>query len=205
MKNLIIIAVLVNVFFCYSQDNENKREGAWIINNDIGFSNIEAKNLFKLNANIVQGFIGRDISLNKNVSIISGLEVLRLSADYSSSSNEQLFLKNTYINLPLSLRYSTLVDVNKLGVFIDFGIYGSYLMKSKIENMETNSSHSNKSLGFNFGIQTVFGFVYKFTKNAGLQLGIKSKSDLFESYKKGNTEFKLKDFYAFQLGLKFQL
>ncbi|MEZ4793802.1 MAG: outer membrane beta-barrel protein [Gelidibacter sp.] len=195
----LIISVCSNL---YSQDVEKtETSGEWIVTADIGFSTLEAKDNFKATATIEGAFFGKEFIIGSDTSIVTGLGVENVRTDFSNESNQQVFLKNSYVNLPLSLRlfYDR---PERVSLFADLGIYGTYLLKAKSQILSDDIEDSENGLGFNFGVQGALGAKYKFkNEKYSMSFGIRAKNDFISSYKSSAQEFKTKDAYFFQIGL----
>ncbi len=204
MKKNIFIKVLLILISSgvYSQEGVKLDKGGWLINMDIGIATLEAENIFKTNAQVFEVFIGKEFLINKKWAIITGVEHSKVKSDYSSLINEQLFLTNNYLSLPVYFQ-GEYDSSNKLVVYARVGFYASYLYYSKLENVNINTDSSNKNLGLNFGTQVSLGINYKITEDLGLLFGVKSKSDMFNSYSDSKQEFELTNFYALEFGLIF--
>jgi len=200
----LLFNIVVNDMFSQDKNNESLKKSEWIATNQIGFSTITAKNILKTNALIFEGFIGKEFSLSSKTSLITGLEHLRLKADYIDDSSQEYYLNNYYINVPIYLRLVVSDRNEKINLFVDFGIYGSYLYKSKIENEASNFNVTDKGLGLNGGLAVIIGSRFKLDDNISFSIGLKSKADVFTNSNNENFEFKLTDFYALQLGLGFK-
>lgn len=202
---LSFLFIVFNFLLIVSQEETtNNNKGELIVSSSIGTSTLEAKNTFKINANVSEGFIGYEFMVNNKVSLISGLEILRIKADFNNAAGNQLFLTNNYINIPVLARLF-LNREQKMEIFVDLGIYGSYLYKSKVEDIANNIKDTENGLGTSFGFQANIGAKYKVNEKLSISFGIKSKSDIVNSFKSSVQEFKLTDFYAFQLGLGLKL
>jgi len=205
LKKIVIIGMFfLSISETYSQtEGSNKKKREFIVSSSIGTSTLEAKNNFKINTNVNEGFIGYEFIVNNKISFISGLEILSVKGDFNNAGN-QLFLTNNYITIPVTTRLF-LNREQKMAIFADLGIYGSYLSKSQIEDVASNVNNTEKSLGTSFGFHANIGARYIASEKLSISLGIKSKTDIINSFKNSVQEFKLTDFYAFQIGLGLKL
>ncbi|MBT8243720.1 MAG: outer membrane beta-barrel protein [Winogradskyella sp.] len=207
MRNLTVIIFVILALSSYGQSEKKvstESNGQWLVTNQFGIATLEAENLFKVNASVFEGLIGREFYLSNKTSLITGIEFLRVRGDFLNTNNQNLFLSNDHINIPLSLRFYNSKE-NKISIFGGFGIYGSYLLKSEIENILLNTTSDDNGLGFNFGMHLDVGLIYDLDEKWNISLGFKYKSDFLESYRDSNQIFNLTDFYAVQLGLGFKL
>ncbi len=191
---------------CFSQTSNqiNKNNWDWFFANSIGFTTIEAKNSFKVNATVYGGIIGKEFKLGRNSAIVTGVEILRIKADFNDSDNQQHYLNNNYINVPLTFQFSYLKE-QKVSVYGGIGIYGSYLYKSVTENIVDDTDDTVKGVGANFGLQANIGSRFVLSDRFNFRLGIQSKTDILTYSDSSVQEFKLIDFYAFQFGIGFKL
>lgn len=205
LMSLVVLVCFVTTTFAQNEDSKssNMPKGEWIATNQFGVATLEADNYFKVNATIFEGGIAKEFVLNRIFSLTVGLEQLRIKADFNDN-NEQLFIQNNYVNLPVTIRFFQNRE-DRFAFFGDVGFYGAYLFKSTIENEADNLESKNKGLGFNFGLQLVFGLKYQIDERWSFTFGMKSKSDLFSSYKSSEQEFMVSDFYTFQIGLGIKL
>ncbi|WP_438988813.1 hypothetical protein [Polaribacter sp.] len=170
----------------------------------IGASTLEAKKAFKIDANVFEGFLGRNFILNKNFSLISGLEVMRVKGNYTSVIGQHQYLLNEYLNIPISISYSK-KSSEKISLFGGFGFYSSFLLKSKNEDFFNESVSVSKNLGATFGIQSNLGLKFIINKSSYVNLAFKAKTDVYDSFKNNVQEYVITDFYSLQLGFGFIL
>lgn len=206
MKKVIIIFFLFLAQSNYSQeiDEVQTSKGNWLITNQFGIATLEADDTFKVRASIFEGLLGREFYLNNKFSIITGLEFLRVTADFQDFDNSQQFISNNHINVPISLKFYDDRN-NKIALFAEIGFYGSYLLKSKLENVLDNETNEQDKLGFNFGQQFLAGLRFKLKGKFIFSISFKYKSDFASAYKDSKQQFEVTDFYAIQLGLAFNL
>ncbi len=203
MKKIILLCLLViHTFSIYSQENEvNKtNKGEWIVSNYIGLATLENEGNFKVNGNIIGGMIGKEFILSNTFSLVTGIETLRVKSDFSNTGGQQLYLKNSYLKIPVGIRYRYTAS-EKTSFFIDGNLYGAYLYNSKIENEALNIKETEKDLGANFGIQAIIGLHHQLDEILSFNIGINTQSDLFTIYNNSVSDYKLKDLYAIQIGI----
>jgi hypothetical protein len=192
------------VFFTlvsYSQENDiNINKGEWFINTFIGFSNIEKENSYKLKSIVYGSNFGKKFNFKNNFSLLTGLEIQKISSDYSLN-NEQLYIQNTLLKIPLNIRYSTNGNSK---IYVDLGIYGGYLANSAQESITINSENTSKNLGSNYGVLFGFGTSQKITEYLSFKFGFVSQTDLFQSYK-NTPKMSVSDLYVVNFGLGFNL
>jgi hypothetical protein len=196
--------IIMTTTTLFSQVNDVQDKNSWYFSANIGASTLEAKKAFKINVNVFEGFLGRNFILNKNFSLISGFEVMRVKGNYSNTIGEQQYLVNEYLNIPISISYSK-KSSEKICLFGGFGFYSSFLLKSKNEDILNESESISKNLGATFGIQSNLGVKFIINKSSYVNLAFKAKTDVFDSYKNNVQEFVITDFYALQLGFGFIL
>jgi len=208
MKNIISLLILLFFASCslFSQEGNNMgNKGDWIVVVDAGFAALEAEDNFKVSATAQGALIGKEFIIQDNASIITGIGVENVRADFNDEMGRLVFLKNSHIYLPVGVRlfYD---KTQKVSLFADLGIYGSYLLKSKVEVVSDDIDDSKNGLGFNFGIQASLGAKFKFINDQNsISIGLKSKTDMVSGYRNSVQEFKMTDLYVFQLGLNLQL
>ncbi|WP_296381042.1 outer membrane beta-barrel protein [Winogradskyella sp.] len=203
MKNCLITFLFIfSTSSIFAQDDykESGKKGNWIITNQFGIATLEAEDFFKVRASVFEGAFSREFFLNEKFSIVTGLEFLRVKADFQDLDNKQQHISNNHINLPLSVKfYNNKSD--KIALFAEVGLYGSYLYESKVENIFENETQKQKKLGFNFGQHFIAGLRFKLDKKYSASLGFKYKSDFSSSYSDSKQQFELTEYYAVQLGL----
>ena len=207
MKNLFLLLCFVLITqLSFSQEDvtsDDNQKGEWIGGFHFGFATLTAEDVFKGNANIQGATIAKEFILNNKSSIIAGIETYRATADFTDALGEQLFLTNQYIAVPVSYRMVYNRSA-KISPYIDLGIYGSYLLKSELENEALNTDDDEKGLGFNFGIQANFGARFTVAEDFSIFLGLHSRTDLIDSYKSSRQEFELTEMYLFKFGFGFK-
>lgn len=207
MKNYLIIFLFVVLPLSIFSQGDNKEldtKGIWIITNQFGTATLEAENFFKVRAAIFEGAFNREFFLNEIFSIVTGLEFLRVKANFKDLDNEQQYLSNNHINVPLSIKfYNNKFD--RIALFAEIGLYGSYLFESRVENILVNETQKQRKLGFNFGQQVIVGLRFKLDGKYNVSLGFKYKSDFASNYSDSKQQFELTEYYAVQLGLGFNL
>jgi hypothetical protein len=207
MKNSIIIFLFILLplsIFSQDEHKEMDKKGNWVITNQFGIATLEAENLFKVRASVFEGVLGREFFLNKKFSLVTGLEFLRVKADFQDLDNKQQYISNNHINLPLSVKfYNNKSD--RIALFAEVGFYGSYLYESKVENIFENETVKQKKIGFNFGQFFIAGLRFKLDQKYSVSLGFKYKSDFASNYSDSKQQFELTEYYAVQLGLSFVL
>lgn len=203
---LILYSSLLQKSFSQSQqvDKKGSEKGEWLFITNIAFPTLEADGLFKVNSVAVEGFFGKEFILNKSVSIITGIEHLRIKANYNLENQNEYFLRNNYFTVPVILNLKYNKD-KVISPYLEIGFYGSYLYYSKLEVERENYKESKNSLGFSFGMQVAAGVRFNVTDDFNIYLGLKSKGDLFTSYRSSVQEYKITDYYGLQLGLGLKL
>ena len=203
MKKMILLCLLViQSLILYSQESKenNTNKGEWIVSNYIGLSTLENEDNFKINGNVIGGMIGKEFILSNTFSLVTGIETLRVKSDFSNTDSQQLYLKNSYLKIPVGIRYRYTAS-EKTSFFIDGNLYGSYLYNSKTENEALNIKETEKDLGANFGIQAIVGLHHQLDEILSFNIGINTQSDLFTIYDNSVSDYKLKDLYAIQVGI----
>ena len=149
MKRIILIVFLL--FNAVGQAQETKPKGNWLINYQIGFGLLEATDAYKVNANIQNGFVGREFVFSQKWGLVTGVEFYDVTANFTDTSSGQLFLRNRNLTVPVILRNYSFVS-EKISFYWDFGVYGNFIMDSRLENVSDRFSLRDKSAGFTFGL-----------------------------------------------------
>ena len=145
--------------------------------------------------------ISKEFLLKKNTSLLLGIELQNIF--YNSNTDEaDLYTKNTFLKIPLNYRYASSKNSNTR-VFIDFGLYGSLLIRNKVESVLEIESDNNS--GTNFGLSLGFGMSQKVNDFINFNINLITQSDLIENYKGNNNEIKIKNLYGVNLGIGIQL
>lgn len=178
-------------------------KGDWIFSSQIGFASLEAENLIKTSANTVENSIGRTLILGKKASIVFSIQHLNISADYRDQNGMQHFLNNIHLSLPIAYQLTYQKD-RHFSFDSGLGLYGSYLLQSKLENSADNRVVKQNGLGWNFGFELYFDAVFKLNNSLAMIIGLKTKSDVFDSYKSGLQNYLLTNAHAIRFGLKWR-
>lgn len=179
--------------------NQEERKGDWLFNFQLGFGTLKADNLFKVNTNIQAGFIGKEFILSKKYSLITGLDFYDVNADFTDASNQQLFIKNRYIGIPVSVR-SFMPISEKVDFYVDLGFYGSHIFRSEIENEAAGMGITDKGAGFSFGLLANIGTRFEINQQNAIYVSFGSRSDLFDSFKSSQQKFELTEVVMLNLG-----
>lgn len=193
----MLCALQTGAFFAQEQSFSEEKSGEWFVDTYFGTVTLEAEDSFKVNGNVTGGTIGREFILNENFSLLSGLEHLRTRADFQNQ-NQQVFLNNNYIRIPINLKYGYLFS-EKTSVYVEGGIYGGYLYTSKFEIIAENFDDKERGLGFNFGLHAGVGIKHQLNEYFNMSLGFISQGDFATSFENDMPEYRLSDLYAFRL------
>lgn len=205
MKKCIILGFLFFSLVGYTQEadidfsNPGERKGDWLFNFQFGFGTLKADNLFKVNANIQSGFIGKEFILGKKYSLVTGLDFYDVNADFTDASNQQLFIKNRYLSIPVSIRLFTPIS-EKVNFYVDLGFYGSHIFRSEIDNESAGIEITDKGAGFAFGLLANFGARFEINKQNAIYAGFGSRNDLFDSFTSSQQNFELTEVVMVNLG-----
>lgn len=190
---LFLLAIAVN----YAQ--EDKPKGDWIINYQIGFGILEAKDAFKVNANIQSGFFGKEFMFSKKYGLVTGIEFYDITANFTDTSSGQLFLRNRNLAIPLMLRSYTDIS-EKMTFYWDIGIYGNYIIDSRLENVADSFSLRDKGAGFTFGLILNAGLRFNLNESNNFFLSLGTRGDVLNSFSASQQEFKLTEVAMINLG-----
>lgn len=205
MLKKIILSIIVSIaFLCNGYSQENKNGNELIFNSQIGFGTLEIENFSKLNVSSIEAFLGIEVlKFKKNKSLITGIEYLNLSGNLNSVEINS-YLENKYLNIPIIFRIKKDNDSN-ISFFGDVGVYGSYLLNSKFEDIKNSISDTENGIGLNFGLQASIGANIKFDDTFKFNIGIKSKSDILNNSKNSLPEYKLTNMYSVVLGFNYKI
>lgn len=192
------------MFALFANSQEDKLKGDWLLNLQVGFGTLTAENSFKTNANVSQGFIGKEFIIGTNLGLVTGIEFYDVTADYTNATNQQLFIKNRHVGVPVSIRLKASIS-DKISTYADLGLYGSHIFSSKIENEAARLSNRDRGAGFVFGIQANIGLKFQLNEQYNLYAGFATRSDLFDSFTSSQQSFELEEvtMLGFGLGYKF--
>jgi hypothetical protein len=198
MKNNFFFFVLFISLNIFSQENLVTK-GDYFANFFFGNATIESKNNYKVNADAVGGSVGKEFILNKQFSLITAVEHLRIQYEIPGTTNSsQLFQVNNFIKIPVLLRYGHEI-IEKSTIYVEPGIYAATLYRSKVENIALNNSQKENNVGYNFGLQLNIGFRYQLGDNYSFEFGLNSQGDLFQAYDDSASELQIEELYSFQL------
>ncbi|WGK64414.1 outer membrane beta-barrel protein [Croceiramulus getboli] len=196
-KVMLCCALLFWGGLLWAQNQENASE--WIATTSFGIAELEREGEFKTNTNVYAVHFGRGFRLNDRFSIRPRIGLRRQSGNFVAAG-ESFFLVNQDLQIPVDVRYSALL-MEKIAVYVDFGIYGSFLVDAQVEiaGFDDQSIDDN---GFNLGAGVGFGILLPVGETVNFQLGMTSQSDFLNSY--DDADFETTQLYAFQFGVGFQ-
>lgn len=205
-KISLICSFLILTISVYSQQNEiiTDEKGDFFAKTFFGVGTLEAKDNFKVNANYTGGSIGKVFLLDDLFTISVAIQNLRVSGDYASLITNNLFLTNSYLQVPVTAGIREKLSENT-SVLINVGSIVSYLYKSKLENIQNNIDESESGLGTNFGVLADVALKHHLNDRFSLSLGFKTQAETFKISDGGNQEFSLNEMYAFELGVGIKL
>lgn len=204
MKKIIFLIVCFLSFIAHSQVEKPVKKGCWNFESSLGFATLELENEYKINTVVFDGTLTKEFIFNDKFSLITRLGVLRMNGDFINNAGLQTHIKNDYAILPVLVGYNDQISDTSL-LYVKVGMYGAYLFKSESEIESLDVDKKSNRLGGNFGLQASLGLKQKLSDSLNINFGLVSKGDLFQIYKDSNQEYKIKEFYAFQFGLDFQL
>ncbi|MBT0608859.1 outer membrane beta-barrel protein [Aequorivita echinoideorum] len=193
----IFCGLITSIFYAQEQPSNLDKNGEWFVNSYFGTVTIEAEDSFKVNGNVAGGTVGREFILNENFSLLTGIEHLRSWTDFQNQ-NQQIFLKNNYIKIPINFKLGYLFS-EKTSAFAEVGVYGGYLYTSKVEIISENFEDREKGLGFNFGLHAGVGIKHQLNEYFSMSLGFISQGDFATTFDDDTPEYKLSDLYAYRL------
>jgi hypothetical protein len=201
MKKWLSFVFLLAIAVNYAQ--EDKPKGDWLINYQIGFGILEATDAYKVNANIQNAFLGKEFLFSEKLGLITGVEFYDVTANFTDTSSGQLFLRNRNLAVPVMLRSYSFVS-EKLSFYWDFGLYGNFIMDSRLENVADSFSLRDKGAGFTFGLILNAGLRFNLNEGNNIFLGIGTRGDVLNSFSSSQQEFKLSEVAMINLGWGFK-
>lgn len=201
MKRLLIVIFLLLNIVIYAQDDKPK--GDWLINYQIGFGILEATDAYKVNANIQNAFLGKEFLFSEKLGLITGIEFYDVTSNFTDTSAGQLFLRNRNLAVPVMLRSYSFVS-EKLSFYWDFGIYGNFIMDSRLENIADSFSLRDKGAGFTFGLILNAGLRFNLNESNNIFFGLGTRGDILNSFSASQQEFKLSEVAKINLGWGFK-
>lgn len=201
MKRLLIVIFLLLNIVIYAQDDKPK--GDWLINYQIGFGILEATDAYKVNANIQNAFLGKEFLFSEKLGLITGIEFYDVTSNFTDTSAGQLFLRNRNLAVPVMLRSYSFVS-EKLSFYWDFGIYGNFIMDSRLENIADSFSLRDKGAGFTFGLILNAGLRFNLNESNNIFFGLGTRGDILNSFSASQQEFKLSEVAMINLGWGFK-
>ncbi len=199
MKKALLI--LICIFFMHSSNAQieypqNQNKGEWIVTNYFGYVILEVENTYKTNATIYGGTFAKEFKLSESYSILAGVEHMRVRSDIQLDG-ENAFISQNFLQVPVNIRMH--VGEDRTTLYLDLGLYGAYLYKSKVEIILEGFDETEKGLGFNFGLAGGFGVSHVVAQNLKFQFGIHTQKDVLQSYKDAKIE--ISELYALRLGV----
>ena len=105
MKKIAILMCLLVPFMVNAQDDkEPPAKIEWIFNAYFGWATLESNDNYKIQTNAYGAQIGGAVRLNNNLSLIVGVEHLKLYGDHYLNNN-QVFDTYNYFKIPVLINY----------------------------------------------------------------------------------------------------
>jgi len=204
MKSNSFFIVLIISLNSFSQESLNKK-GDYFANYFFGNATIVSDNEYKVTADVVGGAIGKEFILDKQFSIITAIEYMRIQNEIPQANNAaQLFLVNNFIKIPVLIRYGFDI-MEKSTLYAETGIYGASLYKSKVENIALSSTKKETTIGYNLGLDINIGFKQQLNSIYSFNFGLNSQADIFQSYDNSRADLKIVEVFTFELGFGVKL
>jgi len=185
---------LLLIGFSKSFSQESKPvKGDFEINLGYGNANVAFKDA------VTNGFYSsfkakKEFVLNKNYSLVSGLDLVTLHFN----SNE-INVENKYLGIPVSFRGNIRNDKDVM--FAEFGGYAYYLSNSNTTNYFLNKTSKEKNLGNTFGVFFKMGYKKYFNENLKFNVSIVNSQDFSSNFKKAIPQYEIKNQIGLELGL----
>ncbi len=206
MKLLVCVYLFTGTLFIHAQDSNTTPEAntnGWVLSNYLGFSDFTVTDNFKINTQVYGGFAGYQFALGERYNLTTGINVNRFSGDFSTDLQLNQHISATFIGIPLLFGFNFQTE-SPVGFYIKGGVYGMYLVDSKVRIEAIGQDVDFDSNGLNVGLQADFGVLLKLSNRVNINIGIKSRSDLFESYNSDVAQVEITNFYALDFGLRIQ-
>lgn len=199
----LILTITLGTHPVSGQNASTINVNGWLVSNHLGFSTLTLEDSFKVNSQVYGGFAGYEFALFKNYSLTTGVSLDRVSSDLMGQDFTNQHFTTTFIGIPVlfGLQYTM---KNPIGFYIKGGVYGLYAIDSNLRIEQFDNDIDPEISGFNFGLQANFGVLLTLSDRVKINLGLQSKSDLFQSYGSDSANLALTNLYAFEFGLKIQ-
>ncbi|MDX1463630.1 MAG: hypothetical protein R3359_11275 [Marinirhabdus sp.] len=209
MKTIYKLSIAIFLFIPWvssaqTDDTTNQEKGAFFVRSFFGIGTLEAEDVFKVNANVSGGTIGKEFILSDLFSISVAIESLRARADYATAASGTNFLSNNYLQFPVKATIREQIG-DQLSLTVSVGSLVSYLYASRVENVLLNLDEKETGLGTNFAVGADIFMKYYLNDAISFMLGLRTQADTFSISDGGSQEFSLTDVYAFELGVGFVL
>ena len=149
----------------------------------MGFAQLEINDFDPVNGNLQQLDLALSNKLGNKFKISYGFGFSEFKANALFNDTPGA-LKNTYLRLPVNLLYSKSFQ-NKTTIVTGIGVYGNYLLKSKIPGL---LDEKNVGLGFGASVQT--GVKFNISEDLDFGIMIESQTD-FSKNKKNDSNQKI--------------
>ncbi|HEX9981413.1 MAG TPA: hypothetical protein VGB50_12700 [Flavobacterium sp.] len=199
MKNFTLTVLLIISFSAKAQENsEGNEKGLWSANTFFGICNVEAKDTYKINANVYGANLGREFYISRNMSVLTLLEHQTVTGDYTLG-DARAFQTNKLIKVPVSTRFYT--DRKAVtSLYIEIGLYGSYLYHGESEIVSEDISTSDSNLGTELGVLLNAGVSHQVSDWLAVRLSLAGQNAVMANGSDNTPDTKISNLYAFNLG-----
>lgn len=202
MKKIAILMCLLVPFTGNAQDDQDPpAKIEWIFNTYFGWATLESEDNYKIQTNAYGIQLGGAVGLSRNLSLVVGIEHVKLYGDHYINDN-QVFDTYNYFKIPVLINYEPNFSRNTK-MYINAGPYFSNMYRLNREIEASNSDTKSSSLGSNFGFTLGFGIQHEVARNINFKIGLITQGDLAADYKSEFNDIKIKEMLGFNFGIGF--
>lgn len=157
---------------------------------DTGFSKVEF-NEKSFNTSTSGALLSLQYGVSKFFNLETGISYFKSQGDFTSNGDSN-YMENQYLCIPLGLRTKVAIGDNegqienqKFSFLVGGGLYINHLMKSKIDNV-----YSESSVGWNLGAYGNLGIHIQANNAFSLGVGLKTEQDFSEIEKDNSISIK---------------
>lgn len=167
--SFVIIFIFVNELY-----SQNGRFNGWVVSPSVGFVQYQKENIFKTTAYSTSAIVGKEFSLQKNLTFITGAKVESLYGNHNDFS-----FKNIFIGIPVQIRYYGSPG-NTSSIYVGLGIDNKFKINEKFEN-ELSGTNFKGENGYHLGGLVELGYKTKASENTDFLIGINYTGDILQA------------------------
>ncbi|MBW8359948.1 MAG: hypothetical protein K0M63_09145 [Weeksellaceae bacterium] len=184
MKSFLVIVMISFHFVLYPAQNE--RFNGFILQPEMGMLTYEQENTFKTTAYSMSGGVGKEFHIPKNLSLVTGIHVHNIYADYHNGMN-MVFLRSNFVSVPVNLRLYSTKNSNS-AFYSGLGLDNKFKFNESAEEIPTNQKYKRNN-AYHLGSIIEFGFRTKIHDQVDLLTGINYRSDILQvGYKENKSK-----------------